>query len=177
MVCDIGKHVNQDNKNRFWAVHKSSHNLKNWCPTIPNFHQKIHRVIVHTLVVNPWARSDSKMVISLCFPVADYPEFSVDRELMFWLSEKIYSTKNYQFFLQQILGLVYDKFYVDHLYRNFFFLRGLKTSCDRSAQNKQITDASRFLVFLTEYLPKNSQILSVGRIQVFEQVLHGHLCR
>ena len=155
MVCDIGKHVNQDNKNRFWAVHKSSHNLKNWCPTIPNFHQKIHRVIVHTLVVNPWARSDSKMVISLCFPVADYPEFSVDRELMFWLSEKIYSTKNYQ---KKIL-------------------RGLKTSCDRSAQNKQITDASRFLVFLTEYLPKNSQILSVGRIQVFEQVLHGHLCR
>ena len=51
-----------------------------------------------------------------------------------------------------------------------FFLRGLKTSCDRSAQNKQITDASRFLVFLTEYLPKNSQILSVGRIQVLEQV-------
>ena len=175
MVCDIGKQVNQDNKNRFWAVHKSSHNLKNWGPTIPNFHQKIHRVIVHTLVVNPWARSDSKMVISLCFPVADYPKFSVDRELMFWLSEKIYSTKNYQIFLQQILGLVYDKFYVDHLYKKK--LRGLKTSCDRSAQNKQITDASRLLVFLTEYLPKNSQILSVGRIQVLEQVLHGHLCR
>jgi len=176
MVCDIGKHVNQDNKNRFWAVHKSSHNLKNWCPTIPNFHQKIHRVIVHTLVVNPWARSDSKMVISLCFPVADYPEFSVDRELMFWLSEKIYSTKNYQFFFTADSWSSIRQVLCWSSLQNFF-LRGLKTSCDRSAQNKQITDASRFLVFLTEYLPKNSQILSVGRIQVFEQVLHGHLCR
>ena len=65
----------------YWSLPENSY-LPLSSPKILKFHPNMPKIVVHNLLVNPWAISDSKMAISLGFPVTVHPEIPANKELV-----------------------------------------------------------------------------------------------
>jgi hypothetical protein len=89
----------------------------------------------HQICIQHFARSGSKMVISLNISHAVYLEITVDSQLVVWSQEKIYLSTNYQICTVGAGSSLQQFLYWILLQKTS--LRGSKNLGDRSAQNSQ----------------------------------------
>ena len=68
----------------YWSLPENSY-LPLSSPKILKFHPNIPKIVVDNFASQPLAISDSKMVISLGFPVTVHPEFPANKELVNWV--------------------------------------------------------------------------------------------